>query len=269
MGRLGADPRACARCAAAVRLPEHGAAAARHVSRDILYQAELAAGQGVIRDVVEVASDAGAPLAEKMALYGAAATMTPHDRERLDGMIAAVEARSTYPMLTGPGTPIETTLAPSPDPTEPSSPVRLRAVSGPRSNSRTRRRGSNPAKTATVERQVRAAWTGPGMTVGQLEKAAKISKNSASKWRKVLLAEAEHQATWLYDAYTGGVAMELKPLYKVGDVVHWSQRNGNESEGRIIRILRRSRGEPGYVVEDEDPEIPPVTVNESSIDGLV
>jgi hypothetical protein len=44
--------------------------------------------------------------------------------------------------------------------------------------------------TATVERQVRAAWTGPGMTVGRLQKAAKISKNSASKWRKVLLAEA-------------------------------------------------------------------------------
>jgi hypothetical protein len=84
-------------------------------SRDILYQAELAAGQGVIRDVVEVASDQGAPLAEKMALYGASAMMTPHDRARLDGMIAAVQARSSVAVLatpdrptrgpTGPGSP--------------------------------------------------------------------------------------------------------------------------------------------------------------------
>jgi hypothetical protein len=46
-------------------------------SHDILCQAELAAGQGVIRDVVQVASGAPASLAGKMALYGAAATMTP------------------------------------------------------------------------------------------------------------------------------------------------------------------------------------------------
>jgi hypothetical protein len=70
-------------------------------------------------------------------------------------------------------------------------PARLRAVSRPRSNGRPRRRGSNPAKTASVERQVRAAWTGPGMTVGQLASAAKISKNAASKYRRLLLSEAE------------------------------------------------------------------------------
>lgn len=28
-----------------------------------------------------------------------------------------------------------------------------------------------------------------GMTVGQLQKAARISRNSASKWRKILIAE--------------------------------------------------------------------------------
>ena len=64
-------------------------------ARDILYQAELAAGQGVIRDVVSVARDASAPLADKMALYGAAATMIASDRQRLDDMIAVVAQRQT------------------------------------------------------------------------------------------------------------------------------------------------------------------------------
>src|SRR5690349_2871502 len=87
-------------------------------SRDILYQAELAAGQGVIRDVVEVASDQGAPLAEKMALYGAAATMTAHDRARLDSMIEAVERR-TYSIVRTP-----TLEQPPRPPTGPGSPLR-------------------------------------------------------------------------------------------------------------------------------------------------
>ena len=46
-------------------------------SRDILYQVELASGKGVIRDAVTVANDANAPLADKMALYGASALMSP------------------------------------------------------------------------------------------------------------------------------------------------------------------------------------------------
>jgi hypothetical protein len=63
--------------------------------------------------------------------------------------------------------------------------------------------------------------------------------------------------------------MELKPLYKVGDYVHWSLRNGTEGQGRIARIVRHDRGEPGYIVEDDDPEIVPVIVNESAIDGVI
>lgn len=42
----------------------------------------------------------------------------------------------------------------------------------------------------SVEAQARAAWQ-PGMSVGDLERTAKISRNAASKWRKVLQAEAE------------------------------------------------------------------------------
>jgi hypothetical protein len=78
-------------------------------------------------------------------------------------------------------------------------PARLRAVTTPRqaaargrANGRSKRGVRTPAKTATVERQARAAYE-PGMSVGELQKAAKISRNAAGKWRKVLLAEASQQ----------------------------------------------------------------------------
>jgi hypothetical protein len=46
--------------------------------------------------------------------------------------------------------------------------------------------------TATVERQVRAAYR-DGMTVGQLQRLAGISRSAAGKWRKVLRAESAQE----------------------------------------------------------------------------
>jgi hypothetical protein len=70
-------------------------------ARDILAQVELASGLGLIRDAVTIANDASAPLSQKVALFGASAVMTPQDRERLDGLLSAVEAqqRPTEAML--------------------------------------------------------------------------------------------------------------------------------------------------------------------------
>jgi hypothetical protein len=62
-------------------------------ARDILAQVELASGLGLIRDAVTIANDASASLSQKVALFGASAVMTPQDRERLDGLLAAVERR--------------------------------------------------------------------------------------------------------------------------------------------------------------------------------
>jgi hypothetical protein len=62
-------------------------------ARDILAQVELASGLGLIRDAVTIANDASASLSQKVALFGASAVMAPQDRERLDGLLAAVEAR--------------------------------------------------------------------------------------------------------------------------------------------------------------------------------
>jgi hypothetical protein len=62
-------------------------------ARDILAQVELASGLGLIRDAVTIANDASAALSQKVALFGASAVMTPEDRERLDGLLAAVEAQ--------------------------------------------------------------------------------------------------------------------------------------------------------------------------------
>jgi hypothetical protein len=60
-------------------------------ARDILAQVELASGLGLIRDAVTIANDASALLSQKVALFGASAVMTPQDRERLDGLLTAVE----------------------------------------------------------------------------------------------------------------------------------------------------------------------------------
>lgn len=59
-------------------------------ARDILAQVELASGLGLIRDAVTIANDASASLSQKVALFGASAVMTLQDRERLDGLLAAV-----------------------------------------------------------------------------------------------------------------------------------------------------------------------------------
>ena len=62
-------------------------------ARDILAQVELASGLGLIRDAVTIAHDSSASLSQKVALFGASAVMTEHDRQRLDGLLGAVEAR--------------------------------------------------------------------------------------------------------------------------------------------------------------------------------
>jgi hypothetical protein len=62
-------------------------------ARDILAQVELASGLGLIRDTVTIANDASASLSQKVALFGASAVMTSQDRERLNGLLAAVEAQ--------------------------------------------------------------------------------------------------------------------------------------------------------------------------------
>jgi hypothetical protein len=72
-------------------------------ARDILAQAELASGAGVIRDVIVLANDRSASLADKLALYGASAVMTPADRSHLDAMIAVMRDRCASPTATGHG----------------------------------------------------------------------------------------------------------------------------------------------------------------------
>jgi hypothetical protein len=65
-------------------------------ARDILAQVELASGLGLIRDAVMIAHDPHASLGEKVTLFGASAVMTPQDRERLDGLLAAVQAHQAW-----------------------------------------------------------------------------------------------------------------------------------------------------------------------------
>jgi hypothetical protein len=60
-------------------------------ARDILAQVELASGLGLIRDAVTIANNASSSLSQKVALFGASAVMTDQVRERLHGLLAAVE----------------------------------------------------------------------------------------------------------------------------------------------------------------------------------
>ena len=61
--------------------------------RDILHQAELAQGVQLVRDVIRVAQDPSASLADKMRLYEASAEMGERDKSRLQQMIAVVKSR--------------------------------------------------------------------------------------------------------------------------------------------------------------------------------
>lgn len=66
--------------------------------RDILYQAAMASGKGVIRDVTREANDREASLARKARLYRASEMMQPADRARLDALIdAAAEHEPAAP----------------------------------------------------------------------------------------------------------------------------------------------------------------------------
>lgn len=79
--------------------------------RDILHQAELTQGIQLVRDVLQVAQDPSAALADKMKLYKASAQMTEQDRTRLEDMIAVVQDRIGAPVvMTAPALPALTVI---------------------------------------------------------------------------------------------------------------------------------------------------------------
>jgi hypothetical protein len=103
---------------------------------------------------------------------------------------------------TGPGSP---TAAPVRTPTmprreavihlvDPDTPTRRRPPAARRSNTRASRRVRTPTDPDAAEAAARAVWQ-PGMSVTELQRAADISRNAASKHRRILMAEAESGAT--------------------------------------------------------------------------
>ncbi len=184
-------------------------------SRDILAQAEMASGAGVLRDVSAAANNRNAPLAQKMRVYGAAAIMTAEDRARLDSMINAmldapgeltgrVMVKDGNPTLdkppTGPGTPVAAPIRTLNKRTQQSPVLLLESAGDQHDNTAAQasasRSNTSPVRTrkrspkASVEKQVRRVWR-PDMSVTQLQRAAGISRNSAAKWTRVLAAELE------------------------------------------------------------------------------
>lgn len=77
-------------------------------------------------------------------------------------------------------------------PERPAAPPRKRAAA--RASTKASAKGVR-TPTASVEKQARAAWR-PGMSVGELQRAAKISRNAAMGWRRTLNAEGAPAGTY-------------------------------------------------------------------------
>jgi hypothetical protein len=148
---------------------------ARKQRRKLIRQAE-ADGRDMTGALVELVED---PAARRIIAHAYGAIKAP-----------MIDAPYAGPLLTSSGTPAQTApeerIIEAPEVTPP---ARLRAVSAPRR--RGVRRGAR--QTASVEAKARAAYQ-PGMSIADLERAAKISRGSAMKWRSTLRAEAEAQA---------------------------------------------------------------------------
>ncbi len=161
-------------------------------ARDILAQAELASGAGVIRDVVREAQDASAPLAHKIALYGASAVMRSDDRERLHAMLGVMQASVVPLAIAAPVSASGASSGPSAEPPDrpPEPPAR------PRASKRGSAAGKRPRllRPNDPEKRVRALLESePTISIRQLAKRASISQSSASKWRKVVRGEAQRE----------------------------------------------------------------------------
>jgi hypothetical protein len=174
-------------------------------ARDILAQAELASGAGVIRDVVREAQDHGAPLAHKIALYGASAVMRPDDRERLHAMLGVVSAivpstpaEASVALLTAPQDAPHVGSSPQGDrpPTGPGSPAQRRASKRPVTG-----RSQRPAilqlqPPENAETRIRAVLLSePSISIRQLARRAGVSQATASKHARIVReVEAASQA---------------------------------------------------------------------------
>lgn len=200
-------------------------------SRDILYQAELASGAGLIRDVVREANDRDASLAEKMELYSASAIMTPPDRERLDTMISVMRHRvEAVPTIVDADSTPPSPAPPTGPGTGRKPPIRIPAQNGhsthdsaltlvPVDGWRPTRNAGNEAAADTSKSPIRIpkkprtkaavrtpvrtlekshdiesrarAAYRPGMSVGQLKQNARI-RSRATADRWLSILEAEH-----------------------------------------------------------------------------
>jgi hypothetical protein len=183
--------------------------------RDVAYQAALASGKGVVRDVATLAADAGAPLERKVRIYRAASVMSGADRARFDGIVDAVAleappvalaiAPATTPERppTGPGTPTAASSSGSTTAKGRTRPAVLRLEPERQAQPRRRAaaRASGASKTAGVrtprrsgqslEGDARAAWDAGAHTVNAMMTMAGMSRNAAGGWVRTLKAERD------------------------------------------------------------------------------
>lgn len=189
-------------------------------SRDILAQAELASGMGVLRDVVRHASDETAALSDKVALYGASALMAPEDRARLDAMLTVVQ-RQIQPVMVREAVPqVVPVSQPLPD-GKLLAPVNLNEVlytgNPPETAKQRHKRPTSLAAKRTSREAVltltdpdatprqRKAETpearcrkllkkNPALSKKELARLAGVAESTAARWKRVVSAELAEAA---------------------------------------------------------------------------
>ena len=178
-------------------------------ARDMLALAERISGEGVLRDLAHIASDVHATLAEKVALYSAAAIIAPAEQSRLAALLDVAQQR--WSAQTTQNTAREhahgfRTAQPEIDALSDAEQPHDRPPTGPgspASASKRRSAGSKhpgrprvvPLRSGSAEERVRTIVAEkPTISVRALSRRAGVSESTASKWLQVIAAERTQAA---------------------------------------------------------------------------
>lgn len=175
-------------------------------ARDMLALSERITGEAVLRDLGIVASDPRATLAQRVALYLAAALLTPGDRMRLDALLDVAKqimserqtdmpasvAESPNRPPTGPGSPVSASKR-GKAASAPSNTRRVLALPAPREDrpAAVNGVGSNPSAEERIYAYLDAH---PKASIRTIERRCGVASSTASKHRALWLQERAAQA---------------------------------------------------------------------------
>lgn len=183
--------------------------------RDVAYQAALASGKGVVRDVATLAADASAPLRRKVKIYTASAMMTAPDRARFNDIIEAVAIEDAPAPVTAPAnvtTTPEQPTGPDRPPTGGGSPTAAPA-DAPRQRSAQRPAVLQLPTDRPAQPRRRTAARASGATSAASKTHATTGVRTPRKTRKSGQSlEADARAAWASGARTINAMMTMSGM---------------------------------------------------------